>query len=237
MKRITLTTLAVLALIATPDTRADVAPDEFIGPVPVGVALDISDSLYRLDALAAKGEDLAQELEILEHAIAGIPTLTSLRVRLSTFVQQLSERARQTFIDERDAALLRQQFVQARLDIALAQLAERARGGGWTAEQYQTVLSQWIARARVFVDAPDPSAYRARIQSALDTAYKNAVSAAQIVMSMRAQMAEARVIEAQSDLARRVKDKVAIAQDHDRVVQLTIQLKRVLQDADFDANN
>ena len=237
MKRITLTTLAALALIVAPDTRADVAPDQFIGPVPVGVALDISDSLYRLDALAAKGEDLAQELETLEHIIAGIPTLASLRARLSTYVEQLTERARQTFIDERDAALLRQQFVQARLDTALAQLAERARGGGWSVEQYQAVLSQWIARARVFVDAPDPSAYRARMQSALDTAYRNATSVAEIVMSMRIQMAEARLVDAQKDLARRVKDKVAITQDYERVVQLTVNLKRVLQDADFDADN
>ncbi len=229
--------LAAIALSTASTARADVAPDEFIGPVPAPIILNISDSLQRLDALVVKGEDLTQELDTLQGVISEIPTIASLRARLAAYVEQLSERARQTFVSESDAALLRQQFVRARLDFAFAELAERARGGGWSAEQYQTVVSQWIARARVFVDAPDPAVYQARLQSMLDTAYQNAVSAADIVMSMRIQMAKARLVEAQKDLARKAKDKVAIQQDYDRVVKLTLDRKILEADAGLDGGS
>ena len=58
--------------------------------------------------------------------------------------------------------------------------------------------------ARVFVDAPDPDAYRARLMAALQTAYQNAANLAEIMTSFRVRIIDARLTAAQKTLTRRI---------------------------------
>ena len=229
MKRTTLATLAVFAL-APASAVAEALPNPELEPIPASVALDISESLQRLDRLAWDGQDLGPELKILAQAINGGATVESMRARFMAYVEELTQRTRQTFVDQRDVALLRQQFVSVQVDHALDLLAERARGGGWTAEQYESVVAGWVARARVFVDAPDPAAYRARLMAALQTAYENAANLAEIMTAFRLQIIDARLTAAQRTVTRRAKAGDATVVDYQRALRLTIQRHRLLAD-------
>lgn len=193
------------------------------------VALDVIDDL--IDA----GKPIDHALEELSAALADLPSASALRGRLQGYVDDLADAAGSTFLTNQHAAELRLKFVDARLDELMEKLEVRAKGGDWSEEQIQSVLDRWVARSNVFVDAPDPAAYRARYQAAVDKARSNATRVMGYVREMRLTLLRMRIEEAREFLLQRVADTGATRADFNRLMELVIRRARLADEQPFPA--
>lgn len=193
----------------------------------------VSETLNQIDDLVTFGFPIVSALDALQAQVDSFPGSSSLRARMTSYIDDLLERTGQTFIDAQDAANLRQRFVNARLDSALSRLERRARGGGWTAQQFTAVLSSWTARADVFVDAPDPQQYRARVMAAIATAAKDAKTVTDVMRDLQMMLLQVRLEEARQVLLRRVAASNVSRADYNRVHALLAKRAAFIQAASF----
>lgn len=174
---------ALLVALALPALAADSISEG--SPLP---PVDVSEALVRLDDAKTLGQPLTEPLGDLGVILAAQPGDVALRSRLMAHVEDLVERARGSFVSEVELAALRREFVAARLERALDALGDRALAGRWTREQYGDVAAAMIQRAEVFVDAPDPSGYRARVMAALERSMMRAVDARHAIETLRLEL-------------------------------------------------
>ena len=203
--------LASLSLLASLAPAAAALPALDDGPEhsprkAAPFADQVSEALIQLEVMQSLGLPLESSIENLREIVEALPTHQDLRARLARYVEDLNERARQAYITAAELSSLRRQFVAARLDRALAALEERAESGGWSPEELARVASQLIGRAEMFVDAPDPAAYRARVEAAIERAALGAAEAAQMMRSLRIELLLERLEMARQDLLRRIQE-------------------------------
>lgn len=227
MKHSLLDPLAACMLVLVPLSAPVAAQDSVVAepvvasePEPFDPSEEVRESLERLDHLVQLGQDLEAELVSLKVIVSVDPAPAQLRARLVRYVDELIERARRAWVDERDLAELRRKFAEARVDRALDHLEDRARAGGWTAAQFERVLADWIARGRAYVDAPDPEAFRVRLVAALERASAGARTWADIVSVLRGELLDHRIEDALALLRQRVADGSMTDDDLARVVKL-----------------
>lgn len=136
----------------------------------------------------------------LQDQIAAMPDAAALRARFASILGDLHDRAQAAYIHELEIAMLRREIVDARIDRALAVLQQRAEAAGWSPAEVRAVAMAWIARADVFVDAPDPEAYRARIMATMEVAMKRAAGVLDDVRELRIELLRLQLQSATSRL-------------------------------------
>ncbi|MEM8713412.1 MAG: hypothetical protein AAGG01_20905, partial [Planctomycetota bacterium] len=151
-------------------------------------ATDLSLALHRLDESREDRFTLLGAILDLQQRIAASPSAQDLRDRLAPVLEDLYSRAQDSYIREFELAAIREQIVHMRLERAIEALHERAIGGGWSREQLAEVTASWMARADAFIDAPDPSAIRARVSAALDLAIQRSAGILESVREMRVEL-------------------------------------------------
>ena len=228
--------LAAIALVPASlasDADKDLQFEPVDGITSVDADLAVSKSLDGLDQKRESGGSLIDEIMALQQQLASMPTDAELRLRLQSILDELIARAKTTYLQEFDLAMARRQMVDARLDRAFLALQERAAGADWTIEQMRSVAMAWLARAEVFVDAPDPEAYRSRIMAAVELAILQASSIKQATSEMRLQLLQLQLEAATSRLAAAQQDGSISEADYDRLLQLAITRARVIYQSQY----
>lgn len=141
--------------------------------------------------------------------------------RLQRTVEDLRLRSKQTGLAAEDLAVLREQWVDTRLDRALESLASNAATRGLTRADFAQVSDLLGRRARA-AKALDPKAVKAqrRLQAEVDRLAERSATtrlAAQDLSSLRSELGQARLTRALSDLERRSMKRSASAADVQRV--------------------
>ncbi|MEM6568775.1 MAG: hypothetical protein AAF957_10215 [Planctomycetota bacterium] len=237
MKRSIIDPLAASLLLLAPlSAPAAAQQNREPDPVTVDAPEDISASLHRLDDLIALGMDIEPELVVLKRVILDRPSNAQLRARMMRYIDELNERARRVWVDHLDAALLRQQFAEARVDHAIDVLEDRARAGGWSADEFRDVMAGWIARGRDYVDAPDPESFRLRLVGALERAHAGAKHAADVLSVLRGDLLDRQAEDALEMLRARIADGSVSDADFARLYELIAQRRALAEGSVEDAD-
>jgi hypothetical protein len=133
---------------------------------------EIDTSLQNLSDLVGDNDAVIGQLEFLRAQLTkpGPDRVepTPLEPNLAAVIEAVIASARMGFMTHVEAAFVREQVIEARLDRVLRVLEQRAKAGGWDQTAYNAVVAQLVARARAAVGYPDAEAARARLQAILD---------------------------------------------------------------------
>lgn len=211
---------AALALPALSHEKLDLEPA--LDPI------EVSSQLIQLDKLYDSGHSIESALGDIEELVADLPSDPELRARLKAHVQDLAEQARQSFVHAQEIAALRREFVAARLQRSLDALRDRALAGGWSREEAQAVAAELIGRAETFVDAPEPAAFRNRVNAALERAYLQASSTSQMLSLLRIEILEDRLGLLEQELMQMVKTGQMSLEDSQAAFERQVLRARLL---------
>lgn len=135
---------------------------------------DVDLSLANLIDMTRRADDVRAQLEALRKqlgltfATAADPGAEPTIGTLPTVFEAVIASARAGYMTLFEAAFLREQVIEARLERLLAALARRAKMGGWDEDVHRRVIDVLVQRARAAVDYPDAEAARARLQAILE---------------------------------------------------------------------
>jgi hypothetical protein len=139
--------------------------------------LNLSDVVGDADAVVAQLEHLRA---LLARPAPGSLEPTPIEPDLAVVIEAVIASARRGFMTYFEAAFVREQVIEARLDRVLRVLEQRAKSTGWNEDDHMAVVAQLVQRARVAIDYPDAEAARARLEAILDdlraTAHMRAAS-------------------------------------------------------------
>ncbi|MEM9380457.1 MAG: hypothetical protein AAGB93_10960 [Planctomycetota bacterium] len=232
--------LAPTAALAEADSRsdafsADASPTEArpvhapaAGVDTGGFSVAATAALNQLDDLVALGRPVTGGICTLEETIGTLPVESVMRARMTRLIEDFRDRAARAFLGFQDVAVLRNEYVQARIDAAMDELHERAVLERWTREKYVVALEEWIDLSSVFADAPDPSAYRERFRQAIKPAIQNAKSIARLQRSMQACILEERLYWAIKVAQARRSATVFLPEDEVRILDLIQKWRSLL---------
>ena len=94
----------------------------------------------------------------------------SLKYDLAASSADLLRRMGEARVGSVDVELLRLEVVNARVSFGLKSMAKAAASNEWDDEEYHSAVMKWLGTTTIFNDAPDPSAYRARLTASLGLA-------------------------------------------------------------------
>ncbi len=231
-----------LALASLPALAAiaplDIAPasDKDAGYVAQDIVMHAAESgshmdklsmqLSQIDEIYASGKPISAALGDLSALVASLPAHSALRARLMAYVADLEQRALAAYISAQEMSALRREFVAARLDRALDALRDRALAGGWSRPDVERVAIHLIGRAEMFVDAPDPAAYRARVMAAIESALLSTSDTVSMMRELRIQLLLGRLEIVEGELIALVKDGVISASEFDALYAHQVQRAR-----------
>ncbi len=195
----------------------------------------LTDSLLVIEKLNASSDrhTIADAILQLQKQLAAMPTTDELRLRLQAALDELLERAQNAYLDEFDLAMARRQVVDARLDRAFLALQDRAIGGAWTPEQMRSVAMGWLERADVFVDAPNPEDYRARVMAAMEYLLLTTTGVAETIREMRLELLRLQLQSAISRLDQAIANGTMTEEDHARLLKIYTIRTRVIYQSEF----
>ncbi|MEM9800009.1 MAG: hypothetical protein AAGA20_06755 [Planctomycetota bacterium] len=188
--------------------------------------IQISVTFDRIDDLVQFGQAPGALVDELSSLLEQLPATESLRARLKGHVDDFAARAARTYVGQSDVAVLRTEFVLARIDSFMDDLKRRSIGGGWSAEEFQNVVEGWTQRGRVFVDAPDPAALRARFSQAVQTAVDGSRTFAQAHARVAAIIANERARYAKGVLEARLANGTADKSDYERLMAVLMEARQ-----------
>jgi hypothetical protein len=175
MKRITqlipVFVLAAPSLVASGRTE-DKSPSAPIFTVSYVTADgEIDTSLQNLSDLVGDADAVVGQLEYLKSQLCkpapGSIEPTPIDPDLAAVIEAVIESARKGFMTHFEAAFVREQVIEARLNRVLRVLELRAKSTGWDEDVHCAVIAQLRARAEAAVQYPDAGAARARLEAIL----------------------------------------------------------------------
>lgn len=190
-----------------------VAVDAVTETRPVVTDADVDDTLRCLFDAGLGSADAYDQLLILQAQVAQwasdradeAPGLSQVGVGLQAAIEAVIASARAGFMTHFEAAFLREQVIEARLDVVLEQLIQRARATGWDPDVYETVVAPLRARAAAAVGYPDPESARIRLQAILDQLRDSAQFRNVNLDSLRLELLRTRVMSYFEFLVRRAR--------------------------------
>lgn len=213
-----LTHLALVASLAAPafaqeSAKRPAPPKSFDATSVPAVEAVLDQSFFNLVVLVHQGQATEPQLQFIREHLdlwvqanaALAPRAAELRDRLQRFVDELIQRARTAFVTELEAAYLREQFIEARLDLALTYLEARAAAGNWDEDAYRRVVAGLVARARAAVGYPSVELYQARLEAALEDARASATGVVTQLRQFRLELIRSRVMRAYEFLVQRAR--------------------------------
>ncbi|MEZ6016759.1 MAG: hypothetical protein R3F49_16695 [Planctomycetota bacterium] len=171
--------LSVVLLSTTPAAKSEqqrsfpIDADAVSSAHPVVTNADLDDTLQRICDADLGSVEAYEELLILQSQVAQwvadqaelAPDPTTVGSNLQSAIEAVIASARAGFMTHFEAAFLREQVIEARLDVLLEQLVQRARSSGLDADVFSSIVAQLETRARAAIGYPDPEAARARLQA------------------------------------------------------------------------
>ncbi|MEZ6014648.1 MAG: hypothetical protein R3F49_06020 [Planctomycetota bacterium] len=224
--------LASAAFAAVP--RPFASDDDGVIVTPSAVTdADLDDSLRRLFEAAPQSDLAYEQLLILQAQVGGWVAEHATQVpgagaNLQAAIAAVIEGARSGFMSYFEAAFLREQVIEARLDVLLEQLIERARSTGWDPDLYESVVTQLRVRAAAAVGYPDPEAARVRLLAILERLRERAEFGAISLDAVRLELLRTRLMSYWEFLVRRARALGVTREQALPILEMVYQRARLL---------
>jgi hypothetical protein len=141
------------------------------GPTSAASDVEVDISLANLVAFADRPSEALAQLEHLRVQLAfGVAETDADPVigTLPSVFEAVVASARAGYMTHFEAAFLREQVIETRLDRILDTLARRAKSASWDEDVHRQVVDLLVTRARLAVGYPDAEAARARLMAILE---------------------------------------------------------------------